>query len=172
MCLLFTVFSDFTGGDVNVIAPKLIAVVLTAGVHFWKRNTLLSISAGTISYMLLIHFVLCKNILHAICAGYFLFNDSSAYNIVVIINNCGLTFGNCLPRARQKQFLSDYPEADKLYMVVLFILYPILAFALNFVFGFSMLTQLKSETKTSFQKLFIGTKNNLVCINVFFAEHT
>lgn len=55
--LIVYCLSDFTGGDVNVIAPKLIAVVLTAGVHFWKRNTLLSISAGTISYMLLIHFV-------------------------------------------------------------------------------------------------------------------
>ncbi|MDE5996307.1 MAG: AzlD domain-containing protein, partial [Eubacterium sp.] len=36
---------------------KLIGVAITAGVHLWKRNTLLSISAGTISYMLLIHFV-------------------------------------------------------------------------------------------------------------------
>ncbi len=38
MCLLFTVFPDFTGGDVNVIAPKLIAVVLTAGVHFLEKK--------------------------------------------------------------------------------------------------------------------------------------
>ena len=41
----------------NILPPKLIAVVLTAGVHFWKRSTLLSISVGTIGYMLLIHFV-------------------------------------------------------------------------------------------------------------------
>ena len=55
--LIVYCLSDFTGGDINVIAPKLIGVAITAGVHLWKRNTLLSISAGTISYMLLIHFV-------------------------------------------------------------------------------------------------------------------
>ena len=30
---------------------------LTAVVHIWKKNTLLSIAVGTIGYMLLIHFV-------------------------------------------------------------------------------------------------------------------
>lgn len=55
--LIVYCLSDFTGGELNVIAPKLIGVVITAAVHLWKRNTLLSISAGTISYMLLIHFV-------------------------------------------------------------------------------------------------------------------
>ena len=34
-----------------------IAVALTAGIHLWKKNTLLSIAVGTIGYMLLIHFV-------------------------------------------------------------------------------------------------------------------
>ncbi|MDO4620829.1 MAG: AzlD domain-containing protein [Lachnospiraceae bacterium] len=37
--------------------PELLAVLLTAGLHVWKRNTLLSILAGTISYMLLIQLV-------------------------------------------------------------------------------------------------------------------
>ncbi|MDE6110727.1 MAG: AzlD domain-containing protein [Eubacterium sp.] len=55
--LIVYCLSDFTGGDINVIAPKLIGVAITGAVHLWKRNTLLSISAGTISYMLLIHFV-------------------------------------------------------------------------------------------------------------------
>ena len=41
----------------NYIAPQLIAVALTAGVHLWRKNTLLSIAVGTIGYMLLIHFV-------------------------------------------------------------------------------------------------------------------
>lgn len=48
---------DFTDGDLNIIIPQAIAVVATALVHLWKRNILLSISVGTIGYMLLIHFV-------------------------------------------------------------------------------------------------------------------
>lgn len=55
--LIVYCLSDFTTGDINIIAPKLIAVFATALVHFWKRNTLLSISVGTIGYMLLIHYV-------------------------------------------------------------------------------------------------------------------
>lgn len=37
--------------------PEFIAGALTAGLHFWKRNMLLSIAAGTICYMLLIRLV-------------------------------------------------------------------------------------------------------------------
>ncbi len=37
--------------------PEMIAVVLTAGLHLWKRNNLLSIGAGTICYMFLIQVV-------------------------------------------------------------------------------------------------------------------
>lgn len=48
---------DFTGGDIKVIAPQLIAVAATALIHLWRKNTLLSIAVGTIGYMLLIHFV-------------------------------------------------------------------------------------------------------------------
>lgn len=48
---------DFTQGDFSKIVPQLIAVVATALVHLWKRNTLLSIAVGTIGYMLMIHFV-------------------------------------------------------------------------------------------------------------------
>lgn len=43
--------------DINTIAPQLIGVAITAIVHLWRKNVLLSISAGTISYMLLLHFV-------------------------------------------------------------------------------------------------------------------
>ncbi len=43
--------------DMTVLAPQLIAVALTVAAHLWKRNTLISISVGTISYMLLIHYV-------------------------------------------------------------------------------------------------------------------
>ena len=37
--------------------PEGIALFVVIGLHLWKRNTLLSISAGTITYMLLIHLV-------------------------------------------------------------------------------------------------------------------
>lgn len=48
---------DFEKGSINYILPQIIAVALTAGIHLWKKNTLLSIDVGTIGYMLLIHFV-------------------------------------------------------------------------------------------------------------------
>ena len=38
-------------------APELIGCALVAGLHVWKRNTLLSIGAGTLCYMLLVQFV-------------------------------------------------------------------------------------------------------------------
>lgn len=37
--------------------PELLAVAVTAGLHVWKRNNLLSIGAGTILYMVLIQLV-------------------------------------------------------------------------------------------------------------------
>lgn len=55
--LIVYCLKDFTTGNIYVIAPQLIAAAATAGVHIWKRNTLLSIAVGTIGYMLLIHFV-------------------------------------------------------------------------------------------------------------------
>lgn len=48
---------DVRDMGVYELLPKLIAVGATAAVHFWKRNTLLSIAVGTIGYMLLINFV-------------------------------------------------------------------------------------------------------------------
>ncbi len=37
--------------------PEAIGCAIVAGLHVWKRNTLLSIGAGTVCYMLLIQFV-------------------------------------------------------------------------------------------------------------------
>lgn len=37
--------------------PELIGCALVAGLHVWKRNTLLSIGAGTLCYKLLVQFV-------------------------------------------------------------------------------------------------------------------
>lgn len=38
-------------------APEAIAIILIAILHYWKNNTLLSISVGTIVYMLLVQLV-------------------------------------------------------------------------------------------------------------------
>ena len=38
-------------------APEVIAIAATAALHIWKKNTLLSIAAGTALYMLLVQFV-------------------------------------------------------------------------------------------------------------------
>ncbi len=48
--------------DVNLTSapfgiPEAIGCALVALLHFWKRNTLLSIGAGTICYMLLVQYV-------------------------------------------------------------------------------------------------------------------
>ena len=37
--------------------PELIGCAVTAGLHIWLRNSLLSIGVGTVSYMLLIQLV-------------------------------------------------------------------------------------------------------------------
>ncbi|MCM1325595.1 MAG: branched-chain amino acid transporter permease [Bacteroidales bacterium] len=48
--------------DVNILTgshglPELIAICVVAALHAWKRQMLLSIAAGTVSYMLLIQLV-------------------------------------------------------------------------------------------------------------------
>ena len=37
--------------------PELIAILIVAGLHFWKKKMLLSIAGGTIAYMLLVQLV-------------------------------------------------------------------------------------------------------------------
>jgi len=39
--------------------PEIIASVIVAGLHAWKKNTLLSIVAGTVIFMILKQFVFC-----------------------------------------------------------------------------------------------------------------
>ena len=39
-------------------APELMAIALTAGLHLWRGQMLLSIAGGTVCYMLLIQLVL------------------------------------------------------------------------------------------------------------------
>ena len=47
--------TDLLGGSHGI--PEAIAVAVTAGLHLWRRNTLLSILAGTACYMLLVQLV-------------------------------------------------------------------------------------------------------------------
>ncbi|MBQ2953654.1 MAG: AzlD domain-containing protein [Clostridia bacterium] len=51
-CLKGTSFATAEGW-----VPVLIGVAVTAGLHVWKRNTLLSIVGGTVCYMLLVQVV-------------------------------------------------------------------------------------------------------------------
>ena len=37
--------------------PELLSCTIVAGLHIWKRNTLLSIGLGTLTYMLLVQLV-------------------------------------------------------------------------------------------------------------------
>lgn len=37
--------------------PEIISVVVIAGLHIWKGNTLLSIGAGTVLYMILVQLI-------------------------------------------------------------------------------------------------------------------
>lgn len=46
---------QWTGGTHGL--PELIAILLTAGLHLWRRQMLLSIAGGTICYMLLVQWV-------------------------------------------------------------------------------------------------------------------
>lgn len=55
--LIIYCIKDGYSFDFNVLMPQLIAIALTVLAHLWKKSTLLSISVGTISYMLLIHYV-------------------------------------------------------------------------------------------------------------------
>lgn len=48
--------------NINILSspyglPEIISVALVTVLHLWKRNTMVSIIAGTITYMLLIQFV-------------------------------------------------------------------------------------------------------------------
>ena len=43
--------------QVGGFLPELIGCALTALLHLWRRNTLLSIGAGTVCYMLLVQLV-------------------------------------------------------------------------------------------------------------------
>ena len=48
--------------DVSLLAgshgiPELLSILIVVGLHFWKRQMLLSIAGGTACYMLLVQFI-------------------------------------------------------------------------------------------------------------------
>lgn len=46
---------SFVSGNHGI--PEIISIAVTAGLHLWKKQMLLSIAGGTICYMLLVQFV-------------------------------------------------------------------------------------------------------------------
>lgn len=46
---------DFTVKSYGI--PELLSVIITAGLHIWRKNMFLSIACGTACYMLLVNFV-------------------------------------------------------------------------------------------------------------------
>lgn len=53
LLVIYAFKSTIVGKDPHQVA-SILAAILTAAIHFYKRNMLLSIALGTISYMLLI----------------------------------------------------------------------------------------------------------------------
>lgn len=51
-CLKNTGVASFPYG-----LPEFIAIAVVAAIHLWKRNTLMSIGAGTVIYMIMVQFV-------------------------------------------------------------------------------------------------------------------
>ncbi len=48
---------DVQFAELRSVAPVIIASLAVIGLHLWKRNTLVSITAGTILYMVLVQVV-------------------------------------------------------------------------------------------------------------------
>ena len=47
---------DFKGGVHGL--PEIVSILLIVLVHWWKKNTILSILIGTLSYVLIVNFIL------------------------------------------------------------------------------------------------------------------
>lgn len=53
MTLVFYCLRGISFSDAAEFAPQLVAAAVTAGLHLWKRNTMLSIVGGTVTCMIL-----------------------------------------------------------------------------------------------------------------------
>lgn len=52
LLVVYCLKDSFTNG--HFAAPELISIVFITALHKWKKNTLLSIGAGTVLYMVLV----------------------------------------------------------------------------------------------------------------------
>lgn len=62
-CAIIGMLVVFCLKDVSFLSqpygiPELVGCLVVAGLHIWKRNTLLSIGVGTAVYMLIVQFVI------------------------------------------------------------------------------------------------------------------
>lgn len=57
MTLVIYCMKDVSGMTFVQALPKLIAAIVTAGLHIWKRNTFLSIFGGTAVCVILTHLI-------------------------------------------------------------------------------------------------------------------
>ena len=55
--LIFYCMRNISFGSASDWAPQVISAALTAGLHLWKRNTMLSIAGGTVCCMVLTQLV-------------------------------------------------------------------------------------------------------------------
>lgn len=55
--LVIYCLKDTDFGSISGFLPALISSLVVAGLHFWKRNTLLSIVSGTVCYMLMVQLI-------------------------------------------------------------------------------------------------------------------
>lgn len=53
--LIIYCVKDIFGDMVGIGIPKILAILVVAGSYKWKHNTFLSIAAGTVMYMVLLH---------------------------------------------------------------------------------------------------------------------
>ena len=57
LCTLLPPAMNVSFASAGQWLPECIAIAVTAGLHLWRRNSLLSIAGGTIIYMLLVQVV-------------------------------------------------------------------------------------------------------------------
>lgn len=55
--LIIYCIKDSYNFQLNTFLPQILGIIITAVMHLWRKNVLLSISVGTISYMLMIHYL-------------------------------------------------------------------------------------------------------------------
>lgn len=58
MILVVYSFRSLPTADVHTVLCMITAAVITAVMHIWKRNTILSVFVGTVAYILFINYII------------------------------------------------------------------------------------------------------------------